>query len=156
MTRVIVTASSNLPGVSLNPGAISVHQPGTQDDTEDANAPDHYNQSGCNEIREDAGLVTCFRRKITGEYRNECGGERSLAKQITGEIRKREADAKGIEDRSGAEHRREHDFAHQPGDAANSHCDGDDPRRTHYAVGLAFVLRETASAKESLSIILTV
>ena len=63
----------------------------------------------------------------------------------------READTKRVEDGARAEHRREHDFANQPGDAADSNCDGDNPRRTYDVVGLGSFYLQTAFANRFLS-----
>ena len=64
MMRVIVTASSNLPGVLLKSRGDQLHELGTQDDPEHADAPDNHDQSGGDEIGKHAGLLARFRREI--------------------------------------------------------------------------------------------
>ena len=141
MMRVMVTASSNLPGVSLNPEH-QRHQLRAEHDPEHADAPDHDDQRRGNQIRQQRGLLAALRCQILSEYRDERGRQRALGEQIAREVRNREADPERVEDGAGAEHRREHDFANQAGDRGSCNRNRDDPGRTDYAVGLgSFLVR---------------
>ena len=117
--RVRSTASSNLPGSSPKPGAITPHQPRHEDLAEHDEDEQHREQHREGFLGEGAGRrLAALGQRRRGE-RHEGGAERALGEQAAEQVGQALRDKERVGDRPGAEDRRGQDVADKAEDAAH-------------------------------------
>ena len=135
MTRVMWTASSNLPGTWWNPSASRSTRAGLKITPSTQNAPTIRISAVADQVREDRCFLAALLRQGLGEDGDEGGRQRAFGEQVAREIRNAEAQQERVVDEAGAEQPRHHDLAHQAGDARHGHGHRDDARGSNHAFG---------------------
>ena len=130
MTRVSVTANSNLPGTRANPDASSHTSCGLNIMPSTQIAPTTSSSAVATRLESSAASRFALGRQILREDRNEGGGKRALGEQIAREIGDAEAQQKRVVSLAGAEQARHDHLAHQPADAAQKNRGRDHARRS--------------------------
>lgn len=139
ITRVMRTASSNLPGVAWKPGARRPTSPGANRTPRAQKTPTTTMMALATRF-EAGGFLAAAGGERLGEGGDEGRGQGAFGKQVAGEVGDAEAEQKGVVDEAGAEDAGEDDFAEQAGDAAGENGERDDARRAHDIIGRRRVL----------------
>jgi hypothetical protein len=130
MMRVIVTASSNLPGTSAYPEARSdqADKLRSEDHPQQAERTDDHDERRRDEIGQRCRFFAAPLRQILSKHRHECRRQRALSKQITRQIWNAKPDVERVVRLARTEQRGHYHLAHQPRDAAREDGNRHDPR----------------------------
>jgi hypothetical protein len=138
----------------LEPGGHQPDDDGGGGDADDARRDERAEEDRRDRVDQPPGRLVAVGGTRARQHRHERLRERAFAEQAAQQVRDAERDVEGVERRPGAEHRRDDDVAHQPGDPRRQREERDRRRRAEQIHGRSAVLGE--SRRDGADAILTV